>query len=44
MFEALLAWIFLFVGILNLNEPLWFLVSGVFAVACQISRVVDRMK
>lgn len=41
MVELILSWVFLFVGIANFDEPLWFLVSGVFAIALNINRLVD---
>ena len=40
MVEALLAWIMLFMGIVK-GDPLYFIASGVFAVAIQISRCVE---
>ena len=42
MFECFLAWVLLIAGIVC-NEPLAFIASGAFAVATQISRIVDRM-
>lgn len=41
MVELILAWIFLFIGFAR-GDAEWFIASGVFAVAAQISRLVDR--
>lgn len=40
MIECILAWIFLFVGIASQN-PDYFIASGIFAAAAQISRFHD---
>lgn len=41
MVECIAAWILLLVGIISGN-PQWFIASGVFAVATQISGLVDK--
>ncbi len=41
MIECIAAWFCLFVGVISGN-PLWYIASGVFAVALQISRLVDK--
>ena len=41
MIECIAAWFCLFVGI-GSGEPSWYIASGVFAVALQISRLVDK--
>ena len=43
MFECFLAWVFLIAGIV-FKEPLAFIASGAFAIATQVSRIVDRME
>ena len=42
MIEALFAWLLLIFGICS-GDPAWYIGSGVFAIAAQICRVVDRM-
>ena len=42
MIETLLARLLLIFGICS-GDPAWYIGSGVFAVACQISRMVDYM-
>lgn len=42
MIEALFAWLLLIFGICS-GDPAWYIGSAIFAVAAQISRVVDRM-
>lgn len=41
MVECIAAWILLLVGIISGN-PQWYIASGVFAVAAQISRLADE--
>ena len=41
MVECIAAWILLLIGIISGN-PQWDIASGVFAVATQISRLVDK--
>lgn len=42
MFECIMAWVLLIGGIIY-KEPLAYIASGAFAIATQISRVIDRM-
>lgn len=42
MTEAIFAWVLLISGIVY-REPLAYIASAAFAVAAQISRIVDRM-
>lgn len=42
MIETLFAWFLLLFGICE-GDPAWYIASGIFAIAAQISRVVDRM-
>ena len=42
MIETLFAWLLLIFGICS-GDPAWYIGSGVFAIAAQISRVVDRI-
>jgi hypothetical protein len=41
MIEAILAWVCLFVGIVEL-DALWFIASGAFAIASQICMLRER--
>ena len=41
MFECIVAWILLIIGTISGN-PQWFMASGLFAIATQISRLVDK--
>ena len=41
MVEFIAAWILLLIGIISGN-PQWYIASGLFAVATQISRLVDK--
>ena len=43
MFECIVALILLLIGIISGN-PQWFIASGLFAVATQICRLVDKNK
>lgn len=42
MFECIMAWVFLIGGFV-VKDSLWFVAAGMFAVATQISRIVERM-
>lgn len=42
MFECICAWACLVIGACS-EDPLMMLASGTFAIAAQISRIVDRM-
>lgn len=41
MIECIVAWILLLVGVISGN-PQWYIASGMFAVATQIRRLVDK--
>ena len=41
MVECIAAWLLLLVGIISGN-PQWYIASGLFAVATQICRLVDK--
>lgn len=43
MIETIMAWILLFVGITT-GESAWFIASGVFACACNLSSIENRIK
>lgn len=42
MVESLLAWVILLSAVIH-DEPLYYVASAGFAIAAQISRIVDRM-
>ena len=42
MIEAILAWVLLISALIH-GEPLYYVAAAGFAIAAQISRVVDRM-
>lgn len=42
MIETIMAWLLLIFAIVS-GDPSWYIASGVFAVACEIRCVVERM-
>ena len=41
MIECFIAWLCLFIGIIS-GDPLWYIASGVFAVASQIYNLIHN--